>query len=112
MVLPKQAKTMIRDSSTEPLATRWSVRLFGGAAILMGIWFIISHFVSWLVFEQPMSLSLRCFQLAGALLHVICGIGLITRRHWARYLFIGLMLWHVPTLYKTTIAYAFRMMRG
>ena len=90
----------------------WSVRFIALAIMLMGVWFIISHLISWFVFRQHLSFWSRCFQLGSGLLHIACGIGLFANRNWARRLFVAFMLWHVPTLYKTTISYAFRMAKG
>ena len=103
---------MIAPATNKQPVSLWPMRLIGGAVILMGVWFITAHFISWSVFQQQLSFWSRCLQVGGGFLHVVCGIGLLVRRNWARYLFVAFMLWHLPTLYKTTLTYAFRLMRG
>ena len=95
----------------------WQVRFLGCVAIFMGLWFLSSIVVSWLSYKsvvlkpEPLGLS-QLVQIAGVLLYLVCGVGLLRYRNWARYLFIALMVWLLPYICKCYIVFAYRLLHG
>ena len=89
-----------------------SIRLIGIAIVVMGLWFLIAHTISWIVYEQQLNLLSRSYQILGGVLHVACGIGLLKRHKWARFLSIALMIRLLPYTYKSWFAFVYRLLHG
>ena len=103
---------MTESASLQQSRLPWRIRLLGIAIVVIGLWFLIAHTISWIVYGQQLGLASRFFQIGGGVLHIGCGIGLLKRRNWARYLFIVLMIRMLPYILQTSIAYAVRLYRG
>jgi len=103
---------MTGSDTLEQSRPPWRILLLGIAIIVMGLWFLVAHIISWVVYEQHLDLASRFFQIGGGLLHIGCGVGLLKWQNWARYLFIILMIRILPHILQTSIAYADRLLRG
>jgi len=87
------------------------IRLLGIIAIIMGIWFVVHYSISYIYFDKKLSIYYSIYQPIGAILYIICGVGILRVKNWARYVFIGLMVYYFCRVITVTQLYVNRLMQ-
>ena len=81
----------------------------GRFAFLLGLWFLLFNFLSQL--RHPISVWTRMIHIGGAFLYLVCGLGLLYLKPWARYLFIILMFTLTINAGKNIYIYIYRLLQ-
>lgn len=118
MVFPTEKEMKASVVSKYNIQSPLPVRLLGWIAIVMGVWFLFSTVISRLIFKQSVieptptiSLSVLASGLGGFVLYILCGIGLLKLRNWARYGFIALMAWLLPYACTSWFVFVYRLLQ-
>lgn len=87
-------------------------RFYGVVAIIMGVFFIYQNIMSNFILNSPASILWKIVLGAGAILYIICGIGILRHKKWAIVVFLLLMLYFLYTTLFAMYVFAYRISKG
>jgi len=87
------------------------IRMYGIIILLLGSWFIFQNLYN-VIFNKTGKIYIWAFYFFGAFLHILCGIGLLKLKNWARYIFMILMLYHLYRQINPVLVFLYRIQLG